>query len=60
MVGKELISNGKIISDNLGTSGFTAEWLKSQLELQGTNLEDVTVALLTPKGELYFDTKKDM
>ena len=59
MVGKELISNGKIISDNLGTFGYTNEWLKNQLEFQGINLEDVTVALLTPKGDFYYDTKKD-
>lgn len=59
MVGKELISNGKIVSDNLGTFGYTNEWLKNQLEFQGINLEDVTVALLTPKGDFYYDTKKD-
>jgi hypothetical protein len=33
--------------------------LKSQLTLQGINLKDVTLALITPKGELYFDAKKD-
>jgi uncharacterized membrane protein YcaP (DUF421 family) len=59
MISKELIINGKIITDNLETYGFTTEWLKSQLEIQGINLEDVTVALVTPKGDIYFDTKQD-
>lgn len=59
MTGKELIINGKIIVENVNGYGFTVEEIQSELKFQGIRLEDVTVALLTPKGELYLDAKSD-
>lgn len=60
MVGKELIIDGKVILENLKLAGITEADIMEQLALQGIErVEDVTLGLLTPSGEFYFDQKKD-
>lgn len=60
LAGKEIIIDGKIIEQGLAQSGLTPEELNVQLNNRGiTNLEDVTVAMLTPEGKLYVDRRKD-
>jgi uncharacterized membrane protein YcaP (DUF421 family) len=60
MVGKELIIDGEIISENLQAAGMSMEELLKQLECQGIPcVDDVILCLLTPKGELYVDKKRD-
>lgn len=59
-IGKELIIAGKIIEQNLIDCGVTIEWLKGQLAAQGVEkVEDVTVGMLTPEGNLYIDKNRD-
>jgi uncharacterized membrane protein YcaP (DUF421 family) len=49
-----------IIEQGLAQSGLTREELTAQLNNKGiTNMADVTVAMLTPEGELYVDRQKD-
>jgi uncharacterized membrane protein YcaP (DUF421 family) len=61
LVGKELIIDGKIIRANLLASGYTEEWLRVQLQAKGiSQVEEVTLALVTPQGDLYIDQKNDV
>ncbi len=58
--GTELIIDGKIIEQNLLQSGLTIEQLLQQLNNSGiSDLANVTLALLTPEGNLYIDTQND-
>lgn len=59
MVGRELIIDGKIIDKSLEESGITAVWLENRLTDQDAELNDVTLAMITPNGELYIDMKDD-
>ncbi len=60
LAAKEIIIDGKIIEQGLAQSGLTREELTAQLNNKGiTNMADVTVAMLTPEGELYVDRRKD-
>lgn len=60
LTGKELILNGKIIEQNLEQSGLTITQLQNQLIAAGVaSVADVTLAMLTPEGELYIDRKQD-
>lgn len=60
LAAREIIINGKIIEQGLAQSGLTREELVAQLNNKGiTNVADVTVAMLTPEGELYVDRQKD-
>lgn len=56
----ELIVNGEIQRENLQRVGVTEAWLKQQLFAQGVkDLAVVTLAVLTPQGELYVDERSD-
>lgn len=58
--GTELIIDGKISKQGLLQSGLTVEQLLQQLNSNGiSNLDNVTLALLTPEGELYIDKRND-
>lgn len=60
MVGRELIIDGKIISENLKRAGMSNKELMNQLALRGISLpQEIMLCLLTPEGELYIDTKED-
>ncbi|SHJ61573.1 YetF domain-containing protein [Propionispora hippei] len=60
LASREIIIDGKIIEQGLAQSGLTREELTAQLNNKGiTNVADVTVAMLTPEGELYVDRRKD-
>lgn len=57
---KELILNGKILHKNLSLLHISEAWLQEQLQFQGIeDIEDVTIAILTPEGKVYVDTKSD-
>lgn len=57
---KELILNGKILHENLSLLHISEAWLQEQLQLQGIDdIKNVTIAILTPEGKLYVDTKSD-
>jgi uncharacterized membrane protein YcaP (DUF421 family) len=58
-IGKELIISGKIIEENLIDCSVTIDWLNSQLQAKGIEVEDVTLAMLTPQGMLYIDKSCD-
>lgn len=59
-VGKELIIDGIISQQVLQECGLTVEQVKSQLTAMGiAQLDEVMLALITPEGKLYVDTKKD-
>lgn len=59
LIGRELIIDGKLIDKALDESGVTAEWLEKKLVNQGVKLKDVTLAMITPDGNLYIDKKED-
>lgn len=60
LTGKELIINGKFIEQNLTRIGLTTEQLNQQLTTLGiTNVAEITLAMITPDGKLYFDKKRD-
>lgn len=59
LIGRELIIDGKLIDKSLNESGITAKWLEERLEYKGIKLEDVTLAMITPDGDLYIDKKND-
>lgn len=59
LIGRELIIDGKLIDKALDESGVTAEWLEKKLVNQGLKLKDVTLAMITPDGNLYIDKKED-
>lgn len=56
----ELIVNGEIKRENLLAAGVTESWLKQQLSARGIeDINTVTLAMLTPKGDLYIDKTAD-
>jgi uncharacterized membrane protein YcaP (DUF421 family) len=59
LLGRELIIDGKILDKSLRESNITAEWLEAMLTNHNIPLSDVTLAMVTPDGKLYIDTKND-
>ena len=60
LVGKEIIINGAVIGENLSPSGLTLEQLETRLHDLGiADAQDVTLAMITPDGNLYVDRKSD-
>lgn len=56
----ELITDGKIIEQNLAELGKDRIWLMTELEKQGIkNIEEVAFASLNTQGELYIDRYHD-
>lgn len=56
----EIIYDGKIIEQNLEDLNRDHNWLMNELKEQGIqDYEDVFIATVNPKGELYVDTYKD-
>lgn len=56
----EVIVDGRIIEQGLAQSGLTLEQLKLQLSYLGiSDLQKVTLAMITPEGELYVDRQDD-
>jgi uncharacterized membrane protein YcaP (DUF421 family) len=60
LAGIEVIIDGKIIEQGLSQSGLTLEQLKIQLSNLGvSDCQEVTLAMITPEGELYVDRRND-
>ncbi len=60
LVGKEVIIDGKVIDEGLSQCGLTLEQLTLRLNNMGvTNINDVTLAMITPEGKLYIDKRRD-
>ena len=59
LIGRELIIDGKIIDKSLEESGITTKWIEDRLADQNVILSDVTLAMITPEGNLYIDKKDD-
>lgn len=59
MMGRALIVDGKITDRVSEHSGINKEWLLNSLKEHHVELEDIMVALITPKGRLYVDKKDD-
>ena len=55
----DLISDGKIIEDNLKLLGLTKEWLLKQLVDRNLQVKDIFYAELETSGDLYIDTYTD-
>lgn len=55
----QLISDGKILNNNLDEAGVTLEWLKKQIKMQNVKVEDIFFAELQKDGTLYFDKRND-
>lgn len=55
-----VINDGQIREQQLYALGFNETWLMQELAKRGyTNLQDIVVAQLDPKGNLYVDTAND-
>ncbi|RDW15930.1 DUF421 domain-containing protein [Oceanobacillus chungangensis] len=51
-----LITDGKILTENLSILGYTEEWLVGEIEKQGASaIQEVFLAQIDSKGELYVD-----
>ncbi|RLL43670.1 DUF421 domain-containing protein [Oceanobacillus piezotolerans] len=51
-----LIMDGEILTTNLSALGYSKEWLEGEIFKQGaTSIEDVFLAQVDSKGELYVD-----
>ncbi|WP_371380194.1 YetF domain-containing protein [Sporomusa aerivorans] len=60
LAGTEVIINGKIIDQGLVQSGLTLDQLECQLSKAGvTDWQEVTLAMVTPDGQLYVDKRND-
>ena len=60
LVGTEVIIDGKVIDQGLAKSGLTLQKLELQLRNLGIKrVEDVTLAMFTPEGNLYIDKQSD-
>ncbi|NLU54406.1 MAG: DUF421 domain-containing protein [Firmicutes bacterium] len=55
----DLISDGKIIADNLNLVGLTEDWLRGKLSELRLKPEDVFYAELDTSGRLYVDAYRD-
>lgn len=56
----EVISDGKIITNNLQKLGKNKDWLNQQLRTKGIqNIDQVFYAEVLPNAELYIDKKDD-
>ncbi|SOC23177.1 uncharacterized membrane protein YcaP [Ureibacillus xyleni] len=56
----EIISNGKIISENLNEIGLTEEWVMNKLRKKKVqNLEDVYYAQVLENGSIYISLRND-
>lgn len=55
----DLISDGKIIADNLNLVGLTEDWLRGKLSELRLKPEDVFYAELDTSGKLYVDAYRD-
>lgn len=59
LAGKELVIDGVMNEQNLAKAGMTRESLLNQLHPLGiSDIGEVTVALISPEGKLYIDTKE--
>lgn len=58
LAGTEIIIDGKLIEKGLAKSGLTLEQFKIQLNNSGvSDWREVTLAMITPEGELYIDRR---
>ena len=54
-----VISDGRILEDNLRNIGQDVSWLRSQLTQSGTTQTDVFLMTATCKGEIFLVKKED-
>lgn len=59
LVGRPVIIDGTIVEQTLGPNHLSREWILSNLQLRNIDIQEITVALITPDGRLYVDTKTD-
>lgn len=60
LAGTEIIIDGTLQEQGLAQSGLTREQLKAELAALGiADWRHVTLALRTPEGKLYIDTRRD-
>lgn len=60
LIGKEIIIDGAVIGENLSQNGLTLGQLETRLHDLGiSDAQDVTLAMITPEGNLYVDRKSD-
>lgn len=55
-----VVQEGEVCGPNLEASGHDRAWLQERLDARGVrSLKEVTVAVVTPDGDLYVDTYED-
>jgi uncharacterized membrane protein YcaP (DUF421 family) len=54
-----VIMDGVILDEQLNMSGYTRQWLKTKIEQKGLEIQEVFLAQIDSKGELYVDTYDD-
>lgn len=55
-----VIVDGNIMDEPLATSGYSRQWLHTELEKLGVSLDNVNIAQVDSYGELYVDLYDDM
>lgn len=54
-----LISNGKLLPENLQLSGRSEAWLNKELHTRGTKISDIFLMTVEPSGKIYISRKKE-
>src|SRR5690625_4312261 len=55
----ELVSDGKVLDENLKEAGVTLSWLKNQLQSQDLHIKNTFYVELQKDGTLYVDKRND-
>lgn len=59
LAGRPVIIDGMIVEQTLGSSKISRDWILNNLQLRNIDIQEITVALITPDGQLYVDTRTD-
>ncbi|MDT8903397.1 DUF421 domain-containing protein [Selenomonadales bacterium 4137-cl] len=59
MSGRALVIDGRIIDRAFEHQGLSKDWLLDNIARRNIGLEEVMVAVVTPEGKLYIDTRDD-
>jgi uncharacterized membrane protein YcaP (DUF421 family) len=59
LAGRPVIIDGTLVEETLSSSKVSRDWILDNLQLRNIAIQEITVAIITPEGRLYVDTKTD-